>query len=83
MECEHSLYVDRSLATGDYYEVCEKCLKEFFWIGKEGQKELKDMWNIDDDMECEVCGKEKADVRFEGSFEGNICDICLSEVEDD
>lgn len=28
-------------------------------------------------MKCEVCGKEKADVRFEGSEEMNVCDSCL------
>ena len=26
---------------------------------------------------CEVCNKEKDDVRFEGSYEGFICDGCL------
>jgi hypothetical protein len=29
-------------------------------------------------MICEICKKSKKDVRFEGSFEGNICDSCLN-----
>jgi hypothetical protein len=28
-------------------------------------------------MECDVCGKEKEDVRFEGLTESHICDSCL------
>ena len=32
---------------------------------------------IDENLKCEVCGKSKADVRFEGSEEKNICDSCL------
>ena len=30
-------------------------------------------------MRCEICNKEKEDVRFEGSEEMNICDRCLQE----
>ena len=30
-------------------------------------------------MKCEICNKEKEDVRFEGSEEMNICDRCLQE----
>jgi len=30
---------------------------------------------------CEVCNKEKKDVRFEGSEEKFICDKCLYEIK--
>lgn len=30
---------------------------------------------------CEICNKIKDNVRFEGSFEGYICDSCLEEIK--
>ena len=32
-------------------------------------------------MKCEICNKEKEDVRFEGSEEMNICDRCLHKIK--
>ena len=32
-------------------------------------------------LNCEVCFKSKSCVRFEGSFEGFICDECLDKNE--
>jgi len=34
-------------------------------------------------MKCEICNKEKEDVRFEGSEEMNICDRCLQEKKNE
>jgi len=35
----------------------------------------------DNKTPCEVCNKIKDDVRFEGSFEGFICDECLIDLK--
>jgi len=36
----------------------------------------------DNNTECDVCGMIKDDVRFEGSFDGFICDSCLEEQKE-
>lgn len=35
----------------------------------------------DNNTPCEICKKIKPDVRFEGSFEGFVCDECLEELK--
>jgi len=39
------------------------------------------MENNDNDTLCEECNQLKDDVRFEGSYEGYICDECLYNLE--
>ena len=38
------------------------------------------MENNDNETLCEECNELKDDVRFEGSYEGYICDECFDEL---
>lgn len=45
-ECGHDINVYHN---GDeYYEMCDRCWKTWYYIGKKRQQELKDIWEITD-----------------------------------
>jgi hypothetical protein len=72
--------IEDEIKNNQFCSCCYEFSKEF---DKETQEFICDSCERDKDdsndnsTPCEVCGKISHHVRFEGSFEGFICDSCL------
>ena len=61
---------------------CEYCGKRILGKCNNDNGRVTHINNCDDEeFSCDVCGKTDFDVRFEGSFEGYICDNCLFDIK--